>query len=200
MNCYLLVGGLSIRMGEPKAAADLGGASFEQRVVAAARGAFDEVIALDRAGGTPRAHMRTIFEEAHEGRAAAFGLDRALRDAGGARFWLLAVDYPLVTAGLLGELRRRFEASAAAMLVPWWDGVPQMLCAGYSAPVAPLVAAGLASGDYRLRRLLEIVAVEHLAEEDLRERHPGEPLMNVNDPADLERARRIHERVESPRS
>jgi molybdenum cofactor guanylyltransferase len=201
MNCYLLLGGLSTRMGERKAGVDLGGASFVERVVAAARGAFDEVIAVDRAGEAPQALVRTIFEDPHEGRnAAAFGLGRAFQDAGGARFWLLAVDYPLVTVALLADLRSRFEASPAALLVPWWDGKPQMLCAGYSAAVAPLVESGLGSGDYGLRRLLERVAVEDVAEEELRARHPGEPLLNVNDPADLERARRIHERVQPPRS
>lgn len=200
MICYLLVGGLSSRMGVPKAAITIGGRTFEERVVAAARAAFDEVVAVERAGGAPRDGIRTIFEEPHEERGALFGLARALADAGGSPFWLLAIDYPLVTAELLADLRARFEASGAPALLPFWDGAPQMLCGGYSAEIAPRVAAALRRGDLRLRALLDAPGVATVPESILREHHSGEPLMNVNDPADLERARRIDERAESPRS
>lgn len=200
MKCYLLVGGLSSRMGVPKASVTLGGRTFEERVVAAARVAFDEVIAIDRPGGAERAGIRTIFEEPHEGRGAIFGLARALADAGTAPFWLLGVDYPLITATLLSDLRARFEESKTSLLVPVWDGNPQMLCAGYSAAVAPRLAASIASGDLRLRALLDEPGTLTVPESVVRAHHAGEPLMNVNDPADLERARSIDERAQSPRS
>ena len=200
MNCYLLVGGLSTRMGVPKATVTLGGASFEQRAIDAASRAFDEVVAVDRPGGSSTRGIRTVVEDPHEERAPIFGLSRALRDAGDARLWLLAVDYPLVTAALLRELRDRFERSAAAVLVPLWDGVPQMLCAGYSPAITKRVDAAIAAGDYTLRTLLAGEIVERVPEAELREHHRGEPLLNVNRPEDLERARRIHERAESSRS
>ncbi|HEY0789283.1 MAG TPA: NTP transferase domain-containing protein, partial [Thermoanaerobaculia bacterium] len=94
MNCYLLVGGLSSRMGVPKANVTIGGRTFEARVLAAAQGAFDRVIAVERPGGSRRSDVPTLFEEPHEGRAAIFGLARALADAGDSALWLLAIDYP----------------------------------------------------------------------------------------------------------
>lgn len=200
MNCYILVGGLSSRMGVPKAAVTLGEATFEERVVAAAGAAFDEVIAVERTGGGARSGIRTIFEEPHEGRGAMFALERALRDAAGNRLWLLAIDYPLITRELLADLRRRFEASRATMLIPVWDGAPQMLCGGYAPAVAPRVREAVEAGDLRLRALLDGGDAEVVPEALLREHHPGEPLLNVNDPADLERARRVHERAQSSRS
>ncbi len=187
-------------MGVPKATVTLGGRTFEDRVVAAARAAFDEVVAVERAGGARREGLRTIFEEEREERGPIFGLERALRDAGRSRFWLLAIDYPLVTAELLGDLRRRFEASPAVMLIPWWDGAPQMLCGGYSPEIGPRLETSLRAGDLRLRGLLDTLFVEQVPEAALREHHAGEPLLNVNGPADLERAREIHERLEPPRS
>ncbi|HSN69033.1 MAG TPA: NTP transferase domain-containing protein, partial [Thermoanaerobaculia bacterium] len=171
MNCYLLVGGLSTRMGVPKATLTLGGASFERLAIAAASEAFDEVVAVDRAGEPAGREIRTIGEEPHEERAPIFGLARALRDAGASRLWLLAVDYPLLTAPLLRDLRDRFERSGAEILVPWWDGVPQMLCAGYSPSLAPRVDAAIAAGGLALRALLEGARVEHVPEAALRERH-----------------------------
>ncbi len=200
MICYLLAGGLSSRMGIPKAAVAIGGRTFEERAVSAARNAFGGVVAVERAGGPAHDGIRTIFEEPHEERGAIFGLARALDDAGGSPFWLLAIDYPLVTAELLSDLRGRFEASGARALIPFWDGAPQMLCGGYTAGIAPWIAAALRSGDLRLRALLDEPGVATVPESVLRAHHAGEPLMNVNDPADLERAREIDERAESSRS
>ena len=77
---------------------------FLHHIVAAARPVFDEVVAVDRAGGSQIPGIRTIFEEPHEGEAAVFGVVRALQDARG-RAFLLAVDYPLVTGDVLRYLR-----------------------------------------------------------------------------------------------
>jgi molybdopterin-guanine dinucleotide biosynthesis protein A len=199
MNCYLLVGGLSSRMGVPKFDVVLDGTTFGARVVEAARAAFDDVIAVERFGGGERAGLRTIFEDEHEGRGSIFGLQRALRDAGESRFWLLAIDYPLIDARILRDLRGRFEREpAASMLIPLWDGQRQMLCAGYSPSMAPQVGRSIRRGELTLRALIDERAVL-VPEAELRADHPGEPLLNVNDPADLERARRLHERIEPSR-
>ncbi|PYQ50790.1 MAG: hypothetical protein DMF59_09885 [Acidobacteria bacterium] len=51
MNCYLLVGGRSSRMGRSKIDIPFAGSTFLDRVAAAAKPAFDRVIAVQRAGG-----------------------------------------------------------------------------------------------------------------------------------------------------
>ncbi|HEX6158935.1 MAG TPA: NTP transferase domain-containing protein, partial [Thermoanaerobaculia bacterium] len=79
MNCYILIGGRSRRMGQSKAAL------FLDRIAAAARPLFDEVVAVQRPGGE-RASIRTIFEEPHEHDGAIFGIARALDDAKGRCF------------------------------------------------------------------------------------------------------------------
>src|ERR1051326_4327614 len=85
MNCYVLTGGRSSRMGRSKRAL------FFDRVAAAARPVFDDVIALD-------------WEEG--GKAPIFGVARALRNAQ-SRAFILAVDYPLITSDVLRFLRDR---------------------------------------------------------------------------------------------
>ncbi|HEX9982406.1 MAG TPA: molybdenum cofactor guanylyltransferase [Thermoanaerobaculia bacterium] len=183
MNCYLLVGGRSSRMGQSKTAL------FAGRVIAAARPAFDEVIAVQRHGGEEIAQVRTIHEDEHLDEAAVFGVARALRDLGGAgKCVILAVDYPRITTDLLRFLRERFEASRAAMLVPVWNGHPQTLCAGYDASLLPLVEKRLADRRYDLRGLIAEAAAEMIGERLLRERFSGEPLVNVNTPEELEQA------------
>ncbi|HEV8660888.1 MAG TPA: molybdenum cofactor guanylyltransferase [Thermoanaerobaculia bacterium] len=183
MNCYVLTGGRSTRMGESKAAL------FLDRIIAAAAPVFERVIAVERAGARPLT-IDTIFEEPHDAVAPVFGVARALADAPGPSF-ILAVDFPLIGSDMLAFLRTRFELSNASMLVPMWDGAPQVLCAGYRTCVAPLLAERIAAGRYDLRGLLEETEVEIIDEAALRARFRGEPLMNVNTPAELAAAERI---------
>lgn len=184
MNAYVLVGGRSARMGRSKSEL------FLREVAAAARGVFDDVIAVQRADGGPADGVATIFEDRHDEEAPIFGLACALAHAGG-RCVVLAVDYPLVTPAFLAFLRDRTAVSAAAAVVPFWDGRPQHLCAGYDSRIAPLVDARIAARRYDLHSLLNEADAEVIAEGELRERFGGEPLMNVNTPAELERSRRF---------
>lgn len=198
MRCYVLIGGASSRMGSPKADLILGGRAFLDRVTSAAAEAFDEVVTVQRSGAPETDRARSIHERAHEGTAAIFGLERAMEDSGGARFWLLALDYPLITGALLTDLRARWEASESSVIAPVWSGQPQLLCAGWSGSLLPVIRAKIEAGEYRLRDVLNRSGTM-IAEDELRRAHPGEPLLNVNDPADLERARRIHEEAQSSR-
>ncbi|HUP66383.1 MAG TPA: NTP transferase domain-containing protein, partial [Thermoanaerobaculia bacterium] len=162
-----------------------------ERVTSAASLAFSRVIAVEREGGEGWSGGETIFEPARPERAPIFGLRRAL-DHSSAKFWLLAADMPLIPGSLLAWLRSEFErAPSAEMLVPIWNGRPQMLCAGYSAGLKSRVDERIGSGDFRMRSLMTLAAVVMVPEEELRSRWKGEPLMNVNTPEELEQARRI---------
>jgi molybdopterin-guanine dinucleotide biosynthesis protein A len=171
VNCYVLIGGRSKRLGRSKAEL------FLPNIAAAARPAFARVVAVQRPGGRA-APIDTIFDEG--GDAPVFGVLAALRHARG-RCFILATDYPLLTTPLLRDLRRRFEQSAAPMLVPLAHGVPQMLCAGYAPELLPRIQQRVAEGKLDLRGLLpdaETVAIE------------GKLLLNVNTPAELAEAER----------
>jgi len=179
----VLAGGRSSRMGAPKATLPFAGSTFLGRVVDAAEAVFDRVIVVERPGAAPH-RIETIFEDPHDDEAPVFGVQRALADAGGKCF-ILAVDYPLITSVLLSDLAERFEASNAAMLVPWSDGHPHVLCAGYSQVLLPVIEARISRRQYDLRGLAagaETVPCE------------GPELMNVNTPEELEEAERLYER------
>jgi len=191
MNCYVLAGGRSRRMGRSKREL------FLDRVAAAARGAFDEVIVVDRA-----------FEGEHEGEGPVFGIRAALQHARQGRCFVLAVDYPLITTEVLCYLRdhpvggqapspvlHRRGACAptgTTMLVPIWHDKPQPLCAVYDTSLLPLVERRIADHQFDLRGLIAEAHAEIIDESDLRTRFAGEPLLNVNTPHDLEE---FHERV-----
>jgi molybdopterin-guanine dinucleotide biosynthesis protein A len=162
---------------------------FLAQVVAAAVPVFDRVVAVERHGG-PSLSIPTIFEDQHQTEAPVFGVARALVDAPGPCF-ILAVDFALIRSDVLSFLRSRFELSNASMLVPVWDLVPQVLCAGYRTCVSVPIAERIESGHYDLHGLADDVETEFVDEALLRSRFEGEPLMNVNTPAQLAAAERM---------
>ena len=187
MNCYLLIGGRSTRMGQSKIDLPFAGTTFLDRVTAAAKPVFDRVIAVQRAGGRAVEGLNTIFEPSREQQAPVFGVWRALEDAN-ARCFILAIDYPLVTSDVLRYLAGRASQSAAEMVVPRWNGKLQMLCAGYSASLLPRFEPRIAAGQLNLQGLT--TDLEVVEEDELRARFAGEPLMNVNTPEELREAAR----------
>lgn len=158
---------------------------FLPRIVAAAKPVFDEVIAVQRAGGVGVGMIPTIYEEgaAEAAGAPLFGVVAALGHASG-RCFVLAVDYPFVTSDLLRELRDREG-------VPMWDGQPQPLCATWDPAWLPLIERRIAEGRLDLRGLIAEANVEIIPESLLRARHGGEPLRNVNTPEELQDGERL---------
>ena len=173
MNAYVLVGGRSSRMGSSKTE------MFLERIVTAARPVFDAVLAVQRLGGEA-ASIPTIFEGHHEGAGPVFGVVAALRHAQ-AKCFVLAVDYPLVTAEVLRDLRDREG-------VPVWDGHPHPLCAVWRVEALPRLEARIAARQYDLRGAID---QEMIPEAELRARFGGEVLMNVNTPEEWARGQRF---------
>jgi molybdopterin-guanine dinucleotide biosynthesis protein A len=186
MNCYILTGGLSRRMGTSKRSLRIGNETFLERTLRVARSAFDEVIVVDRSADA-RDQVRTIVEPSHDETSPLFGIAAALRDATD-RAWILAVDYPLLTPEVLRFLRQRFELSTSLMLVPRWKEKLQMLCAGYAPSLLEAVERKLARGDLQIRGLVDEFGAEIVDESVLRARFEGEPLVNVNTPEDYREA------------
>lgn len=190
MNCYLLVGGQSSRMGRPKADLKIAGLTFLERSIAACDRVFDETVAVQRIREPAVTALRTVFESEHDERAPIFGIIRALEDSKSSA-WVLAIDYPLMTSKALVYFAESFHQSGAECWVPEWDGSMQMLCAGYSDSLLPRLRRAVANGDLSIQKAITGANVVSAREQGLRARIAGEPLFNVNDGADYERASAI---------
>lgn len=186
MNCYVLCGGKSSRIGRPKHGLEIGGETFLQRVHRVASSVFEDVIAVTKAG-RDAAGFPVIHEAETDVTAPILGLARACEHAGGEPFFALAVDYPLMTAELLSFLRGRFEASGAEIIAPRSGGKVHVLCAAYAPSIRPSLEDKIRRKEYRLQGLLDLHRAEIIEPAEL---GPfGAALLNVNTNDDLAKAR-----------
>jgi molybdopterin-guanine dinucleotide biosynthesis protein A len=182
-------------MGSEKAALEVGGMSTLERVLRAVRGICEEVVI---AGGSPPGGAlggaRHVEDEPDTAGPLA-GLAAGLRAARYDSCLLVACDMPFLNPALLRSL---LEAHAGCdAVVPVIDGRAQPLHAVYSRDCLPTVESLLRLGAPSARDLLPRLSVRYLGEEPCRALDPtGLSAFNMNDPSDLELARRQAARID----
>jgi molybdopterin-guanine dinucleotide biosynthesis protein A len=187
-------------MGTDKARVDLGGRSLLQRAVDALRPVVDQVLLAT--GPTPRYAefgIPLVLDARADGgplaglEAALAAVDADLELGGAGRVAVLAVDMPGVDSALVERLFERAERDDVDALLLASDSGVEPLCAVYHVRVLPAVRAALDAGERRM-----IAPFEHslasgsgpcLASVHARELGAERATDNLNDPADLERAR-----------
>lgn len=184
----LLAGGSSRRMGEPKAAMELGRRPLATWASTSLARVCGHVVQV---GGEPIAGLGWQVWPDHRADAGpAAGIEAALRNAG-CTVIVCAIDTPFVPPGLLRTAYRAVRHGALAA-VPWWGGRWHPLCGAYSPDVLPFLTARLDAKQIDLHGLLESIAVWPLRAAALRAfGDPDRILQNVNSPEDLAHARRL---------
>lgn len=185
----VLAGGAGRRFGGPKADAPMGGTTLAHRALAALAGVVEDVVVLSsRPVSVPPG--TTILPDACEDAGPLGGLAAALREAAARGLdgvFLLACDLPLVRAPLLRRIRDALEALPGVAPERPGGGV-EAACAVYRVSVAPLAEKRLASEDRSLQALFREMGGVTLSLASLHAR--PDDFLNVNTPADGERARR----------
>jgi len=195
----LVAGGRGRRLGlaVPKALATVGGRTFLERALAALLGACDDVVvALPPGFELPLGDARRVDDLPGHGGALG-GLLAGLGAAPFDHAAVLGVDYPLMTAAVLGALlracaREREAAPEVAALVPAIEGRLQPLAAVYAkSALAPMRRWALAGGQSLMGALDTLPALAR-ADEAALVRVAGAgavgAFLNVNEPGDLARA------------
>lgn len=163
---FVLVGGLSTRMGRDKALLPIGGvpmALLQARKLerVCGRAAF--------VGKEPAPFVALgypfVADLAGE-RAALHGLLAALEWSPEELTLVLAADVPRVPETLLAALLARLAASGAPAVVPTAAGHPQPLCAAWSRGALPALRLSMDAGDLSLRRVVEGTRALVLSEEE----------------------------------
>jgi molybdenum cofactor guanylyltransferase len=180
----VLAGGRSRRMGSPKALVELAGRPLIAHVLAAVEAAsLEPVVVAKRESPLPSVSCRVLREPA-EPIHPLQGLLTALAASDGRPVVALACDMPFVPPGLL-EWLSGLDGGAAVVEA---NGRVQPLLARYEPAVAPGLAAALADGASAQEAVSGLDP--HIVTETELARF-GDPeliCLNVNTPADLERA------------
>ncbi len=166
----VLAGGLSLRMGSPKAVVPLGGKPLIAWPLAAAAEAGLEAVVVAKPGSALPPLDVPVWDEPEAPSHPLTGLVAALERAGGP-IVALACDMPFVSSGLIARL-----AAARGVAAPAGEAFP----ARYEPTALPVLRAGLAR-EAPVRAVLAEVGAAPV------EADPGE-LVGINDPDALAQA------------
>jgi molybdopterin-guanine dinucleotide biosynthesis protein A len=184
----LLAGGMSRRMGAPKAAAMLGDlplALWAARALAALTGPGIQ------AGGSPIADLDwPCLVDRRDDAGPGAGIETALLHAPGAVVVLCPVDMPFITVALLRRACERVEAGAIAA-APHHGDRWHPLCGACSPAFLPRLGAWLDAGRRDLQGLLDECGAYRIQAEELADCGPPDHVLaNINTAEQLDRANR----------
>lgn len=180
MPAAVLAGGVSRRMGRPKAELPYGAGTLLAFQVSRLAELFEEVLVVAKAPpASPVAPARVVLDRVPQ-HAAIHGLVRALEEADD-RLFVLGVDLPAVAPALLRAIAERSLATDAAAVVPRADGRLQPLVAVWRRSVLAAAERRIAAGQMSLQGLAEEVGAEVLEEAAWRAFDPsGAAFTNLN--------------------
>ena len=186
-SAILLVGGLSSRMGRPKALLPFDGEPLVTHLVRRLRGRFDEIVVVAAEGQElPVLDARIARDELAE-RGPIGGLHAGLHAAAHDACFLASCDMPFLNADLAAYLVG--ELGARDAVVPIHGGKLQPLHAAYSRKIADRLRAPIVNGDLRMKDLIARLRAKVVDEDALRALDPrGLSFRNMNLPADYDAA------------
>ena len=198
VEAFILVGGASSRMGSDKSQLVLEGETTVQRL----RNQLGSVASQIRLVGARQQSNKDLenIPDRHPGWGALGGIHAAL--GAGETEWaaIVACDLPFVTSALMSSLAEIATddsgASLDAVVPVQRDGRPQPLCALYRRESCFKVAEKIiAAGEHTPRALLALVRTRWVKFEELANFSGAEHFfLNINTPADYERAKQIMKR------
>jgi molybdopterin-guanine dinucleotide biosynthesis protein A len=186
----VLAGGVSRRMGRPKAMLELNGRSLISYPLEALREAGFEPIVVAKPD-TPLPELDAelgvrVVREPEQPRHPLLGIVTALREANGPVL-VCGCDMPFLTAELLAFI----GSLGDPLVVPEAEGRLHPLLGRYSPELLPALEEGL-EAENPLSAVASALGPRLIGEEELqRFGDPERLLFNVNSPADLERAVRM---------
>lgn len=186
----VLCGGRSERMGRDKALLPWAGTDLLGHAIDRLAGVTSDVVLL---GGPARRYAERglpVLADRDEDGGPIAGLEAGLAHADGRAVVLLAVDVPLVPASLLRALLDRLDGHDAAVPVSPHGREP--LCAAYGPACLGAIRARVAAGERKMTAFWPDVRVREVGPAELAAfGDPAAMFVNVNEPADLERAARL---------
>lgn len=175
--------------GAPKALLEVGGIPIIERVVAALTPVVDDVLVVTNSPDTYRFLHLPLIPDVYPDRGSLGGLYSGLKAAGEVAF-TVACDMPFLEPEVIRLVLR--QAGAADVVVPRIGDQLETMHAAYARACLAHIEPRLLAGRLRITDFLDAVRVLEIPEQEIaRVCPPAIVFMNVNTPADLERARQI---------
>jgi molybdenum cofactor guanylyltransferase len=198
VSAFILCGGKSSRMGEPKGLLKFGNQPLVLRVA----GLVEPIASAVKVVGLPECYAGLglhVMEDANfgipdqNGKTAGplSGIASALISTGTDWNLILACDLPYLTAEWLDWLLARAMASNCQIVMPRTAGGLEPLAAVYGRECAESIVAALRRGVHKVSDALEQLRIEFVTESDWGHVDPtGRVLFNMNTAEDYQEARR----------
>jgi molybdopterin-guanine dinucleotide biosynthesis protein A len=184
-------GGKSTRMGgQPKALMELGGERIIERVVRAVQPAVDDLLIVTN---TPEPYLflgLPMVPDAFPDSGSLGGIYSGLKAASSDAVFTVACDMPFLHAGVIRLVVDR--AGEGDVVIPLVGGQYETLHACYHKRCLLPMEERLRQGRLKIVEFFDRVRVVTIDEAEIRRRgDPSTVFMNVNTPAELERARAL---------
>ena len=185
----ILAGGQARRLGGiDKSALVVGAGSILDRQLSLLRELTPHILIVAGEAAGPRAADTTVVTDRIPGAGALGGLYTALVEAPTEQVLVIACDMPFLTAPFLARLVERGKGVDAAL--PRDERGRHPLCASYDRRIAAHLKARIERGELRVGDALAGLDVRELGADELAPFDlDGRLLLNVNTPADYQRAR-----------
>lgn len=199
MDAAILAGGRARRFGgRDKSSLHVGRASILDRQLAALRGVAERVILVTGHPARYRDKPVDAVTDLLPGAGALGGIYTALATANSDAVLVVACDLPFLTGSFLGHLAAAAASGDADAVVPRGQDGLQPLCAVYSRRLLPAMRRQIETGHLKIVDFLATVRVRELEPSAIAEHDPeGTLFLNVNGPAELERANTLAARHHS---
>jgi molybdopterin-guanine dinucleotide biosynthesis protein A len=190
-SAVVLAGGRATRLGGVnKAQLEIAGASLLERVIGALRPVAEQIVVVGHlAGDNPPSDVQ-VLPDALEEHGTLVGIYTGLRAVRNEVALVVACDMPFLSAPLLGRIARLSEGYDVA--VPVVHGYLEALHAAYRRSCLPVMEEAIRRRQFKIIDFYPDVKVREVHEREMRDLDPDfRSFLNVNTPADLERARTL---------
>jgi len=188
----VLAGGLNTRMqGRNKAFLEINGRTILDRLLASLQSAFSEILLVTRQPDQYDGYPLRLVADIYKGRSSLTGIHAGLVHAKAAFGFTVPCDIPFLQPGLIRLMLDELEPKLD-VVVPFYDGHYQPLCAIYSKRCIPLIEKQLASSDYKISHLFERIRIKTVPIQKLKKVDPELlSFLNVNTPASYDACRQL---------
>lgn len=186
MSCcaVILSGGLNTRMkGRNKAFLEISGRTILDRLLESLQSSFSEILLVTRQPDLYAGHCFHVVEDIYPDRSSLTGIHAGLVNAVADFSFVVPCDTPFLQPGLVNTLLDELEPDLD-IVVPFFDGHYQPLCAIYSKRCIPAIEDQLNRNDYKIINLYDRLNLRIVTKEKLSAADPELlSFLNVNTPA-----------------